>query len=410
MVTNSSKLSSLLNERTAYADLQYEAPFTKEFIDQKAKQGDPLADNLVAQMDADGTLQGEWRNLIDVVVAEAKTRGGIYQEFIDFSYKVPDWVDFKDMEPSQRMVFTKLPSTGLTGLITFIGGSFIPTGLSAAAASQLVLQGQPRLIESGIFILKPALGMKPGSMAHYELIRVRIIHAAIRFFMGKKRGSHVGDHLLQEDEYVNQSQMAFFLTSFSFIHLRTATLMGMKLTDEQIHSHHHRWQYMGYLMGIDADLLTDTLYEEKKLAMAELKRETNPNISDTFFLEMIKKMSYGLAGNKSEEAKEKQFLEFKAILLHAIGEDFIGGWGISMSDEGMQQALEKAQRKIAIIDFIQRIKPIEMLQHYIVKKMFIKSEKKIAVNALGDMAKKKRSKGPMLQKFDKVIEDMKVSS
>ena len=410
MPNSRSALVDMLSTRTKYKDLEYSAPFTKEFMDKKAKIGDPLADKLVAQMNEDGLLGGAWRDLIDVVVAEAKARGGIYQEYVDFCYKVPDWVDFDLMVPSQRMIFSRIPNTLFTGSLTFFGGAFVPSALSVAAASQFASQGTPRLIESGTFILKPALGMKPDSIAHYELIRVRVIHAAIRFFMGQKRGEHIGDGLLGEDEYVNQVQMAYFLTSFSFLHLRTCTRLGMKLSDKEIMSHHHRWQYMGYLMGVDEDVLTDTLADEKKLAIAALKRETKPELTDTLFLEMLSAMIAKMGENKSPKAREESLLEFKAVLLDSIGDDFIGGWGLSWDEPGMHEALKRAKKKVSRIDFIQRIKPIEMLQHYIVKKQFVSKRKKLLLaipttggeDALGEVHEKKE-RGYTMQRFDKLI-------
>ena len=413
MFNSNSALVNMLSTRTKYKDLEYAAPFTKEFMDEKARTGDPLADKLVAQMNEDGLLGGAWRDMIDIVVKEAKSRGGIYQEFMDYCYNVPDWVDFELMKPSQRMIFSRIPNTLFTGSLTFFGGAFVPSALSVAAASQFASQGTPRLIESGTFILKPALGMKPNSIAHYELIRVRVIHAAIRFFMGQKRGEHIGDGLLGEDEYVNQTQMAYFLTSFSFLHLRTCIRLGMKLTDKEIMSPHHRWQYMGYLLGVDEDLLTDDLAEEKKLAIAALKRETKPELTDTLFLYMLSGMINKLGEKKSEKAREESLLEFKAVLLDSIGDDFIGGWGLSWDEPGMREALKRAKKKVARIDFIQRIKPVEMLQHFIVKKQFVSQRKKLLLaipttggeDALGEVHEKKE-RGYTMKRFDNVIRQM----
>ncbi len=406
-----SPLRELLSTRTRYRELEYSDEYSREFLDKKATQGDPLADELITQMDRDDLLKGAWRDLIGVVIKEAETRGGIYQQFVDYCYAVPDWVDFSLMKASQQMVFTKIPNTLFTGAITFFGGSFVPSALSVAASSQFVEEGGPRLIESGTFILKPALGMKPGSIAHYELMRVRVIHGAVRFFMNKKRGQHLGDGLLNDDAYINQCQLAYFLTSFSFIHLRTAIRMGMKLSDEEIKSHHHRWQYMGYLLGVDLDLLTDSIEEEKKLALSVLKREVNPNITDTFFVEMIKDMVDELGENRSQKFRDKTFLEFKAVLLYAIGEDFIGGWGMSMDEPGVPEALKRAKRRIAIIDFFQRQKPIAMLQYYIVKKQFLSGRKKLLLSiettggedTLGNVGQEKKPRSPMLKKFDAAI-------
>ncbi len=388
-----SPLAELVSSHIEYSDLEYREPFTEAFMDRQAKTGDPLADDLIAQMDQDGLLKGAWRDLVDIVVRESEARGGVYRHFIDQTYDVPDWVDFELMKPSQRLIFTRAPNILLTGMITFFGCAFLPSGMSVAASSQFVRQGKPRLIESGTFILKPALGLEPGSLAHHELIRVRIIHAAIRFFLGQRRGENPGDQQLGEDEYVNQSQMAYFLTSFSYLHLRTSLLLGLKLSDEEMESHHHRWQYMGHLMGISDDLLTTDLRQERGLMVSAFKREARPEYCDPFFLEMLREMMDQLAEGKNQEYRDTLFTEFRAMLLHSMGEDFIGGWAGSMSDPGLVEALQNAQRKIALMDFIQRLKPIAALQHQVVKRQFLSQRKKIllvletslAEDTLGDI-------------------------
>ena len=400
-----------------YSALEYSEQYSEEFMARLAKTGDPLADDVIARMAEEGLLKGAWRDLVDVVTREAETRGGIYAEFIDQVNRVPDWVDFDLMKPSQRMIFTKIPNLLMTGMITFFGCAFLPRGMSVAASSEFLRQGKPRLIESGTFILKPALGLEPGSMAHHELVRVRIIHGAIRFFMGQKRGENPGDQQLGDDEYVSQTQMAYFLTSFSYLHLRTSLLLGIKLTDEQMISHQHRWRYMGFVMGISEELLTEDLHQERVLAMSALKHEANPEYSHPFFLEMIQEVLGQLSEGKSQEFKDALFTEFRAMLLYSLGEDFVGGWAGSMSEPGMRDALHAAQQKIAFIDSIQRIKPVEMLQHFVVRRQFLSQRKKLLLNietsnaedALGDIENPTQPENyEMFERFRDVIGSMQV--
>ena len=109
-------------------------------------------------------------------------------------------------------------------------------------------------------------------------------------------------------------------------------------------------------------------------------------------------------------------MEFKAVLLDSIGDDFIGGWGLSWDEPGMHEALKRAKKKVARIDFIQRIKPIEMLQHYIVKKQFVSKRKKLLLaipttggeDALGEVHEKKE-RGYTMQRFDKLISKLEAS-
>ena len=412
-----SELAELICTRFEYDTLEYSDQYPEEFMARQAKTGDPLADRLVSQMANDGLLKGAWRDLVDVVTREAETRGGIYAEFMAEVDRVPDWADFDLMKPSQRMIFTKIPNLLMTGMITFFGSAFLPSGMSVAASSEFVRQGKPRLIESGTFIIKPALGLEPGGLAHHELVRVRIIHAAIRFFMGQKRGEHPGDQQLGDDEYVNQSQMAYFLTSFSYLHMRTSLLLGVKLSDEQIVSHQHRWRYMGYVMGISEDVLAADIQQERDLAMSALKHEAKPEYCHPFFLQMLQDGLGQLSEGKSQAFKDTFFAEFRAMLLHSHGEDFIGSWAGSMSEPGMQEALQSAQRKIAFIDFIQRLKPVELLQHAVVKQQFSSQRKKLllsietsnAEDSLGDIENPVQSDNhEMFERFREVIGSMPV--
>ena len=411
MLTQRSELQSMLSTRKHYEDLEYAEPFTEEFLDEKSRRGDPLADRVLEQLSEDGLLGGAWRDLIDTVVEEAESQGGIYQEFMDVSNTVPDWVNFDKMVPAQRVIFTRIPNTLYTGMLSFFGGALIPSALSVAAASEFANAGPPRLIESGTFILKPALGVEPGSLAHYELMRVRVIHGAIRFFMNQKRGEHPGDKLLGDNEYVNQSQMTYFLTSFSFMHLRTATRMGIILSDEQLESHHHMWQYMGYVLGIDEDLLTENLFDEEVLAHAMLKHEVDPELTDGAFVEMLEEVIGGMLPKwKSAKAKERSLTEMKAVILYAIGEDVICGWGLSFSDPELRAALRRAKRRIQITDTIQRFKPNEIAQFNIVKWQFLRGRKKLlgtidttgGEDTLGEISES-GEKGPVVKKLETII-------
>ncbi len=413
-----SELQQMLGTRTKYEDLEYADPYTKECLDEKSRTGDPLADRLLLQMSEDDLVVGAWRDLIDIVVKEADTRGGVYQEFIDFSNSVPEWVNFEKMVPAQRVIFTRIPNTLYTGMLSFLGGALIPSAFSVAAASEFANQGPPRLIESGTFILKPALGVEPGSLAHYELMRVRVIHAAIRFFMNQKRGEHVGDELLGDDEYVNQSQMTYFMTGFSFLHLRTATRMGIALSDEQLESHHHLWRYMGYVMGIDEDVLTEDLFEEQKLAHAVMKHEVRPELTDHEFVTMIETLlNEAFPKWKTARSRERELMEMKAVILYALGEDFVGGWGLSFSDPDLRAGLRRAKLKVQTADAIQRLKPVELVQFELVKQQFVRGRKKLLLSidttggedTLGEISESDE-KHPMVKVFETVIAKLETAS
>jgi hypothetical protein len=80
----------------------------------------------------------------------------------------------------------------------------------------------------------------------------------------------------------------------------------------------------------------------------------------------------------------------------------------------MKEALKRAKRKTAVIDFFQRQKPVAMLQYYVVKKRFISGRKKLLLeiettggeDALGEVKAVKKERGYMLKRFDALVEKM----
>lgn len=418
MAAVSYRLTKLLNDRPLHKDLEFQAPYTEAFLNKKAMIGDDLGDQVIAQLIADGLFKGAWRDVIDIVTLAAEERGGVYKTFMDFSNTVPDWVDFDLMKASQRMVFTKLPGGMLTGLATFFGSMLIPSAFSVIGQSQMG-EDQARLLESSTFILKPAFGVKPGTEAHYEIMRVRLIHGIVRHFSEKQRGTMAGDHILGDNAYVNQCQVAYALHIFSYLHLRSAILMGCKLTDEQIISHHHRWRYMGYIIGIDEDLLTQTIGQEKILCHSLMKREVRPELANDWFAKNLDQMLEELSGSKNKAMMKKRYEEFKVILLHCMGEDVLHGWGISSDEKKQAKILRSVKLKLKVIDVVQRFKPFEATQYYLVKRFYIKNKGKIGMagkvkkngTALGKVEEtESRVKNPRMVEFEEIVREMKVAS
>lgn len=408
------QLSKLLNDRPPHRELRFEAPYTEGFLNAKAKQGDDLADRVIDQLNRDGLFRGAWRDVVDIVLKEAKNRGGAYKEFSDFSYRVPDWVDFQLMKPSQRLVFTRLPGGMVTGLATFFGSMLIPSAFSVISQSQMG-EDSARLLESSTFILKPALGVEPGTSAHYEIMRVRLIHAIVRYFSEKKRGQLPGDHILGDAAYVNQCQLAYALHIFSYLHLRSAILMGCKLTDEQIISHQHRWRYMGYLLGINKELLPISIEQEKIQCHALMKREVKPELANDWFAKNLEQMLDELTTSKNQKSLKKRYEEFKVILLHCMGEDVLAGWGISTDPVAQKKILRSVKLKIKLMDLIQRQKPFEILQYHLVKRFYLKGNIQSLLkaniaedpNALGNVEEtESRSKHPRMQEFESIVRGM----
>jgi hypothetical protein len=227
-----------------------------------------------------------------------------------------------------------------------------------------------------------------------------------------------GDKILGNNAYVNQCQVAYALHIFSYLHLRSAILMGIKLTDQQIISHHHRWRYMGYLLGIEEDLLTETIEQEKVLCHSLMKREIRPDLANDWFANSLDKTIEELSGFKNKEKIQKLYEEFKVVLVHCMGDDVLEGWGLVTDRKQYNKILKRVKRKIRLMDAVQRFKPIEALQYALVKRAYINNRGKIALakgskddgNALGKVEEtSKRIKSPKMVEFENIVRDMETA-
>lgn len=113
-------------------------------------------------------------------------------------------------------------------------------------------------------------GLKPKGQGISATIRVRLLHAHIRF------------HLNQSPKWskekwgaaINQADLLATLLLFSLSFLVTCRVMGLRFTKKEAQSVIHLWRYVGYLIGIDEHLLPSTEDEARKMFYLVGKTQT----------------------------------------------------------------------------------------------------------------------------------------
>lgn len=135
-----------------------------------------------------------------------------------------------------------------------------------------------RLMETAqmvVNVMSPG-GLESEGKGLITIQKVRLIHAAIRYFIGKKRGSHSWD-VERLGEPINQEDLAGTLMSFGPVILAGLRQLNVKLSDEEQQAYMHCWKVVGYLMGIDEKLLPDSYEEGYDLAVKILKHQGAPS-------------------------------------------------------------------------------------------------------------------------------------
>lgn len=80
------------------------------------------------------------------------------------------------------------------------------------------------------------------------------------------------------DEVICQEDLAITLSLFSYTNIRSLLRLGIRLSRDEIDSHHHMWKYAGWLLGIREELLTDSIEQEKTLWDAFVKHAARPEL------------------------------------------------------------------------------------------------------------------------------------
>ena len=251
-------------------------------------RGDPLGDRVAAALHAtEGGLM-EIHDLLGQVRRRASSVGlptkflsdeeaeanAACSAFVREAQEAPPWANFKKMERAQALLSALMPlnfiSLGLGSLLG-VGGQFPKMGDIVRATGMLNSkrkEGEERLDRTSAFVLslmRPSetgeqaavqSPLKPGGSGHDEILRIRLLHGAVRVFVKQSGRYH------EENEVpICQHDLGITLGLFSYIHLRNLRRLGVYLGREDVESHLSLWRYVGHNLGVERELL-DTFFTD----------------------------------------------------------------------------------------------------------------------------------------------------
>jgi hypothetical protein len=218
----------------AEGDVHVTAPQV-EWLRGFAQDEDPLADAVVAWMHT--RPAGEGRGLFERALAEGigvleRPPAELAAFFRDVE-ATPYWVDTARLERGARAI----TRTGLLGLfpladMSLMGGCLVET------ATWWIDVTTPGTLEHG----------KKG---YASALRVRLVHAHVRKAMN---GRDDWDYAAW-DRPVNQVQTTGTLLLFSLVFVFGTQLLGVRYSARERADILHLWRYVGWLMGVDEELL-----------------------------------------------------------------------------------------------------------------------------------------------------------
>lgn len=258
-----------------FAELQYLAPYTEEALAQWRTRGDPLADRVVAALAADGSLKN-MHDLLGTVREKAARGDADCLAFMAHTNAVPDWADFSAMEQGQRLIASYAPFMGISLFAgSLVGGAvFRKMAMVTAMTGMLSGSATQRLTETTAMVTRMAFPgeIEPGGKAHEVLARVRLLHSAIRRFLVDS-----GRYQHPVEVPINQQDLAITLGLFGYLNIRGLMQLGIRLDRAEIDSFILLWRYAGHVLGIDPQLLPESVEQQQAFFLASCKHQAKPD-------------------------------------------------------------------------------------------------------------------------------------
>jgi hypothetical protein len=304
--------------------ISYQEPYTEERLQAARQETDPLADAVIA--DLYQTIKVRNPDDMLTIVRERAANpeySPLYREFLEEVKRVPDWADFSGMRKGQRLIAAYGGLMGLSLLTGSLVGGYV--FFKAAKVTQftgrLAMPGDisRRLVETGalVFHMSRPDEIRPGGKAHDTLVRVRLLHAAIRRWIADS-----GRFRAEYDKPINQEDLAITLSEFSFMNMRNLLRMGVKLSDAEIDSHFLLWRYAGHVLGIQDAWLPKTFDQEIAQFLPMLKHQAQPKrgmVGARIILDEVADKGPSFVSQKTR----RRF--FYQVTAHMVGNDLVEG-------------------------------------------------------------------------------------
>lgn len=228
---------------------------------------DPLADEAVAAMAE--LPPGQGFAFLEQMLERGDSAGAAappaLRTFVAEASRVPAWVDWPTIEHAGEVLYR---GGALGGLV--LGAMALPIGYASPGGNKplvfsgrLTEQAPRRLNETSRFVqavCRPG-GMQKGADGFNITLKVRIMHANVRRMLlrsGRWDEARWGAP-------INQHDMVGTTLLFSEILLQGLCRFGMMISHDEAERYMQLWRYVGYLMGVDLELLPCSRLEAQSL-------------------------------------------------------------------------------------------------------------------------------------------------
>lgn len=248
------------------------------------QMGDPLADDLVAafrRLPA-GVGRAQFETALEQGIEAVADPMPELVAFFDTVAARPYWVDQTKIDHAVRVSarIGMVASFTAMSMFSLMGGY-----LASRADKTLVATGDleamaPRRLAETMTWTVDVTG--PGALERFatgftSTMRVRLMHAMVRAGMSRRPDWDFDDW----DHPVNQSTMAGTLMLFSLGNVVGSQALGVQFSRKDKDALYHFWRYVGFLLGVDAELLPADEADTWRLLWLQADYEFRPDEDST---------------------------------------------------------------------------------------------------------------------------------
>lgn len=236
--------------------------FDLAFLAQKRFQTDPLADSWAEKV-LKSLEKNEFHALYKWLVGSKQMASekleNLLQPYFE-AVELPSWAQSHRMLQGAKF-FRKHKNIvlHLLGVLSLPYCYAAKNGVQVLAFSQkLQTDTFQRLKETAIFTIK-ANSFDPNHSLIWkkEILKIRLLHAIVR----KQILRSTQWQTAQWGEPINQEDMAGTNLTFSYIVLRGMRKLNINFSEKEAHNFLHLWNVIGFLLGIEEELLPYSLQE-----------------------------------------------------------------------------------------------------------------------------------------------------
>jgi mpaB/rubber oxygenase-like protein len=254
--------------------------WTDELLDRKRGQGDPVADDLMKAVLAQGNanaINAVMRTLVsnDQLVPASLPKD--IQDYLAKNVALPVWADPAKIKRGQQL----FEAWGLQISLCLFCAS-LPTAYAAAKGvkvlfrtAQLETNTRRRVMETGQFLMNVlAVGsFEPQGKGFRTIQHVRLMHGAVRQLILNRNVQQPGFWDPNWGIPINQEDLAGTMLSFSYVPVLPLPRMGVHVSTEDAEAYLHLWNVIAHLLGLDEDLCVRGVDDATALVEAVGRRQ-----------------------------------------------------------------------------------------------------------------------------------------